>query len=256
MKPYYKIKNCSLYHCNNLNLMESLPENYIDLIYCDILYGTGRNFGDYQDLKLDRNIIEAHYVPRVKEMYRVLAKTGSMYLQMDTRINHWLRIICDDIFGYDNFRREIVWCYKSGGISKTDFPQKHDVIIKYSKTNKYKYQPEKIPYTESTLKRGNRCDNLYCLSNDGTPISDWWDDIKPIIARMDKERVGYQTQKPKKLLERIIKTSSSKNDIVADFYMGAGTTGEVSLELGRRFIGCDIGDRACNLSQERLSKLE
>ena len=98
-----------VYCMDNMELLKQLPNNYIDLIYCDILYGTGRNFGDYQDLKCDRKIIEEHYTPRLQEMHRVLKDTGSIYLQMDTRINHWIRCLMDDVFGYDNFRNEIIW---------------------------------------------------------------------------------------------------------------------------------------------------
>jgi len=83
---------------DNLEYMKSLESNSIDLIYCDILYGTGRKFKDYQDLKPKREIIKEHYIPRLTEMHRLLKNTGSIYLQMDTRINHWIRIIMDDIF--------------------------------------------------------------------------------------------------------------------------------------------------------------
>ena len=106
---------------DNLELLLSQPDESVDLIYCDILYGTGRNFGDYQDLKPIRSEIEAHYLPRLKEMHRVLKSTGSIYLQMDTRINHWMRILMDDVFGYYNFRNEIIWAYRSGGKTKKTF---------------------------------------------------------------------------------------------------------------------------------------
>ena len=94
-----KLKNKYNVFCqDNLELLKSQPDGSVDLIYCDILYGTGRNFGDYQDLKPIRSEIEAHYLPRLKEMHRVLKSTGSIYLQMDTRINHWMRILMDDVF--------------------------------------------------------------------------------------------------------------------------------------------------------------
>lgn len=101
-----------LFCMDNLELMAEIPDDTIDLIYCDILYGTGRKFKDYQDLKPKREIIEEHYTPRIKEMYRILKDTGSIYLQMDTKINHWIRCIMDDIFGYNNFRNEIIWWYR------------------------------------------------------------------------------------------------------------------------------------------------
>ena len=117
--------------CDNLELMAEIKDNTIDLIYCDILYGTGRRFADYQDLKPIRSEIENHYIPRIKEMHRILKPTGSIYLQMDTRINHWMRCIMDDIFGYNMFLNEIVWCYKSGSSSNKKWSEKHDVIIFY-----------------------------------------------------------------------------------------------------------------------------
>jgi site-specific DNA-methyltransferase (adenine-specific) len=133
-----------VYNAENLEFLKQIPDNFIDLIYCDILYGTGRNFGDYQDLKCDKKIIEGHYLPRLIEMKRVLKDTGSIYLQMDTRINHWLRCLMDDIFGYHNFRNEIVWCYKTIGQGKY-FLKKHDVLLFYSKKNpifcKQKHKP-------------------------------------------------------------------------------------------------------------------
>ena len=133
------MSNIQISCMDNLELMKSIDNNSVDLIYCYILYGTGRNFGDYQDLKCDRKIIEEHYIPRIKEMYRILKETGSIYLQMDYRINHWIRCILDDIFGYYNFRNEIIWCYKNGGASKSNFSNKHDTIYWYSKSKNYTY---------------------------------------------------------------------------------------------------------------------
>lgn len=136
---------------DNLEFMKELGSESIDLIYCDILYGTGRKFKDYQDLKPIRSEIESHYIPRIKEMYRLLKDTGSIYLQMDTKINHWIRCIMDDIFGYDNFRNEIVWDY-GGQSRKSDISNKHDIIIRYTKTNKFIYNTQFKPHTERSKK--------------------------------------------------------------------------------------------------------
>jgi len=118
---------------DNLELMAEIEDNTVDLIYCDILYGTGRKFKDYQDLKPKREIIEEHYIPRIKEMHRVLKDNGSIYLQMDTRINHWMRCIMDDVFEYDNFRNEISWWYKRWSNISFGYQKMHDVILFYSK---------------------------------------------------------------------------------------------------------------------------
>ena len=92
---------------DNLEFMKTLKSGSIDLIYSDILYGTGRDFGDYKDLPSNRQTIDDFYIPRIAEMHRLLKDTGYIYLQMDTRISHWLRVVMDDIFGYNNFRNEI-----------------------------------------------------------------------------------------------------------------------------------------------------
>lgn len=244
-----------VYCMDNLELLKQLDNNCIDLIYCDVLYGTGRNFKDYKDIKANKYEVFAFYEERFKEMYRVLKNTGILYIQCDQNINHWIRILLDDIFGYNNFQREIVWCYTSGGTSKTDFPKKHDYIIKYTKSKKYIYNPILKPYSEKTLSRGlTKCKGNYELNNNGTPIVDWWSDITPLLSPTCYERVGYATQKPKELLERIIKTSSNPNDVVADFFCGSGTTLVVAKELGRQYIGCDTNSRAVEISNNRLSK--
>ena len=141
--------------CDNLILMEKIDDNTVDLIYCDILYGTGRKFKDYQDLKPKREIIEEHYIPRIKEMHRILKPTGSIYLQMDTRINHWIRCIMDDIFGYANFRTEIVWFYNSQGKTSKEWNRKHDVILYYTKSKEWTFNAKKVmdSITDLTYKR-------------------------------------------------------------------------------------------------------
>jgi len=260
LEPYYKNKNCKLYQCDNLELLKSIKDNYIDLIYCDILYGTGIKFEDYQDLKPIRQDIEEHYIPRFSEMKRVLKGTGSIYLQMDYKISHWIRIILDDIFGYNNLRNEIIWCYSMAGNAKRYFPKKHDNIFWYSKSDNWCFNVEsvRVPYKDGKPHGQGKANwndsfDLEAQAERGKVVEDWWSDISP-VGRIKTELNGYSTQKPKKLLNRIISASSNVGDIVADFYMGSGTTGEVSVELNRRFIGCDIGDNACQIAKERLEK--
>jgi DNA modification methylase len=258
MKAYYKTDVCALYQCDNLDLMKLLPNSYIDLIYCDILYNTGRKFVDYDDRLGTPKEAVRWYEPRLCEMYRILKDTGSIYLQMDYRLVHYLKVKMDEIFGSDNFINEIIWSYKNGGSSTKYFSRKHDNILFYSKTKKYYYNNIKEksyvnktkgynPYTQQFKDEKG----VYVLTN---PIDVW--EISCITAHDKTNRNGYSTQKPKELLAKIINASSSENNIVADFFMGSGTTGEVALTLGRKFIGCDIGDNACNISQERLSRIE
>jgi DNA modification methylase len=250
-----------VYRIDNLELLKQLPDNYIDLIYCDILYGTGRNFRDYQDLKCDREVIEDHYLPRIKEMYRVLKDTGSIYLQMDTRINHWMRCLMDDVFGYENFRNEICWKYDKWSNVSNCFQRNHDVILFYSFKgavfNELR-EPIEAPRKRNLVeivdgkKVSKRIDGevVYREQFD-RPFSDVFIDI-PRIPNTGAKVIGYATQKPKALLERIIKASSNENDIVADFYMGSGTSMVVAKELNRQFIGCDISQKAVDITNQRI----
>ena len=230
--------------------MDSLESESIDLIYSDILFGTGRKFKDYQDLKPIKSQIEKHYIPRISEMHRVLKSTGTIYLQMDTKINHWIRCIMDDIFGYDNMRNEIIWHYNTAPRKKLDFGKRHDIILRYTKSDTYTFNPIREPYSLSA-PRGYEKEKYY--HPEGKVIGDVWQ--INILGQNDKsERVGYDTQKPKKLLERIILSSSNPGDLVADFYAGSHTTGEVALELKRRYIGCDINPKSKEIGEKRLLK--
>jgi len=222
---------------DNLDLMAEMQDNTVDLIYCDILYGTGRKFKDYQDLKPKREVIEEHYIPRIKEMYRILKPTGSIYLQMDTKISHWIRCILDDVFGYEMFVNEIIWKYGLGGSGKKEFAKKHDNIFFYSKTKNYNFNLQYEKATSNKMKGQNK------------KMVDVWDIAN--INNMAKERLDYNTQKPKALIERIIKASSNEGDLVADFYAGSFTTAEVCKDLNRNFIGCDISEKAVAIGLER-----
>jgi site-specific DNA-methyltransferase (adenine-specific) len=250
---------------DNLDLMKTIESNTIDLIYCDILYGTGRKFKDYQDLKPNRIEIENHYIPRLKEMHRILKPTGSIYLQMDTKINHWVRCIMDDIFGYERMLNEIIWCYRSQGFNKNKWSEKHDVILLYSKSKEWTFNLEAVRENEigeSTQKRWHKEikeHGLIPTTKNGkvywnspySPPRDWIN--MNALPQAHTERNGYDTQKPKELVEKFIKASSNENDLVADFYLGSGTTAEVCKELNRNFIGCDINPRAIEITLKRLN---
>ena len=252
---------------DNIEFMQTIESNSIDLIYCDVLYGTGRNFGEYQDLKPNKIEIENHYILRIKEMYRLLSENGCIYLQMDTRINHWLRLILDDIFGYDNFRNEISWCYNSQGKTDKSWNKKHDVILFYTKNATFNFYEKRIKdsITNLTYKRfkseidkkgyytsfKNGKEYKYYLE-DGSLPKDWFEDVT-YISRDNKELTGYPTQKPKELLKRLILSVTNENDLVADFYLGSGTTAVVCKELNRRFVGCDVNANAVKITNERLN---
>lgn len=250
---------------DNLELLKSQPNESVDLIYCDILYGTGRNFGDYQDLKPKRDVIESHYLPRLIEMKRVLKQKGSIYLQMDTRINHWMRILMDDVFGYENFQNEIVWVYRSAGFKKNKWSEKHDVILYYSKSKTFTFNLEAVredEIAESTYKRfkkdieetgkiPNFKNGKMYYVNPYSPPKDWLN--INALPQAHSERNGYPTQKPKELIKRFVLASSNENDVVADYYLGSGTTAKVCQELNRNFIGCDLNPKAIEITKARLN---
>jgi len=238
--------------CDNLELMAEIKDNTVDLIYCDILYGTGRKFKDYQDLKPIRSVIEEHYIPRIKEMHRILKDTGSIYLQMDTRINHWMRCIMDDIFGYSNFRNEIAWGYKTGGASKKEFSKKHDCILFYSKSKNYYFENPRENKVYIDKSKGYDPNLKYEFDNIGEYTMGYYTDCFVLDNFSTRYgRIAYATNKPIKLIERFVKSSSKEGDLVADFYSGSFTTAEVCKDLKRNFIGCDINPNCLEKAKER-----
>ncbi len=237
---------------DNLELLLSQPDESVDLIYCDILYGTGRNFGDYQDLKPIRSEIESHYLPRLIEMKRVLKQNGTIYLQMDLRIVHWIRVIMDDIFGYENFRNQIVVKFNIGGRGKREFAKKHDYIIVYTKSDIFTFNDKdiRIPYRSVVSKKQDRPNITAEKLALGTVPTNVWDDI-PSGLKV-KKATDYPTEKHKKIIERCVLASSDEGDTVADYYLGSGTTAVVCKELNRNFIGCDINPKAIEITNARL----
>ena len=243
-----------IYHLDNLELLSRIDTNSINLIYCDILYGTGKKFKDYQDLPADRNKIDEHYIPRLYEMKRVLKSNGTIYLQMDLRIVHWIRILMDSIFGYENFKNQIVVKFNIGGRGKREFAKKHDYIIVYTKSSDFVFNDLdiRIPYKSVISKKQDRPNITEEKLKVGTIPTNVWDDI-PSGLKVKKE-TDYYSEKHPKILERIIKASSNENDVVADFYCGSGTTLAVAKKLNRQYIGCDINANAVKICNERLSK--
>jgi adenine-specific DNA-methyltransferase len=161
----------------------------------------------------------------------------------------------DEIFGYENFRNEIIWCYTGPGRQQRDFPDKHDVIYRYSKTDKYVFNPEeiRIPYVKlDTGKTHGIFKQRAILNEKGKIPEDWWSDITPVARLHATELLDFDTQKPEALLKRIILASSNPGDLVADFFCGSGTTLAVAEKLGRRWIGCDLSKYAIQVTRKRL----
>ncbi len=200
---------------------------------------------------------------RIKEMRRVLKEAGSIYLHCDPTASHYLKIVMDDVFGRDNFRNEIVWCYTAPSGSVKSFPKKHDIILFYTKSDEWTFNADavRIPYKKLNTNKGqshfgadvslsSKVRDEY-LHRGKMPES-WWPDFSP-VGRLKKERTGYPTQKPLDLLTRIIKASSNEGDVVLDPFCGCATTCVASQQLNRKWIGIDIEEQAAHLLVERLS---
>jgi DNA modification methylase len=190
-----------------------------------------------------------YMMERLKACQRVLKSTGSIYLHCDYRASSYLKMVMDNVFGYDNFRNEIIWHFTGGGRSKRYFSRKHHSLFFYTKTNKYVFNLDamRVPYKETSGYAKNGIVNngkKYMPNPLGTPVDDVWD--IPMINPMSDERIGYPTQKPTELLRRVIEASCPKDGVVLDPFCGCGTTIMAAVEVGRRWIGIDISPFAHN----------
>ena len=251
----YKDDKGMLFNCDNLQLLNNIDSKSIDLIYCDILYNTGKMFKDYKDNLGSPQDAVKWYNPRFEEMKRVLKNTGLLYIQCDSNLSHYIKIELDNIFGIKNFRNEIIWWYNSAPRNKKDFGKRHDTIFRYSKTDDYYFNVDSMyirqPYSE-TAPRGYEKEKYY--NPNGKIIDDVWK--INMLGQNDKtERCGYATQKPKELLYKIIDSSCPQNGIFADFFCGSGTSCVVANELKIKFLGCDINENAIKLTDKRLNQL-
>jgi len=211
----------------------------------------------------------AMITPRLILMRELLADTGSIYVHLDWHISHYVKIVLDEVFGKKNFRNEIVWSYFGFKRSTArKFPQKHDLLFSYAKGENYTWQTQYKPHNPEYLKRfkpdetGRLCRSdvnptgggsrkIYLDEVGGDIVDSVWDDIPPVNP-VANERVDYATQKPEKLLERIIESSCPPSGIVADFNGGSGTTAATAEKLNRRWITTDLGKPACMIMRKRL----
>lgn len=229
----------------------------IDLCYADPPFFSQRNYKQFDDRwkSLDDYLAEMEIA--VREMHRVLKSTGSFYLHCDWHASHYLKVMCDKIFGYGNFQNEVVWCYRGGGVPKDAFARKHDIILRYSKTDEFTFHQQYVPYSAASEKLvkargGTSIDGKERNLERGATMPDWWEDMNS-LQTWSPERVGYPTQKPLALLDRIIKASSNPGDIVLDPFCGGGTTLLAAARNKRRYIGIDINPEAIRISNQRLS---
>ena len=230
---------------------------------------------------------------RLQLMRDLLADDGSIYVHCDPRVNSFIRLVLDEVFGKggdnqkDGFRNEISWCYTGGRVPKVAYGRRHDTIYFYTKSANWIYNYEAVmrPLNDEQKARYKYEDSKGCYRligrfikgspirgardvspewektnpelvmryymKEGTLCLDYWDDI-PQLNQVAKDRTGYPTQKPEKLLERIIKASSNEGDIVADFFCGSGTTAAVAEKLGRKWLVSDLGKFAIHTTRKRL----
>lgn len=273
-----------LFWGDNLQVLSHLLKEYrgkIDLIYIDPPFDSKADYVKTVQIRgekvagIEQGLFEEKQYTDIWErdeylqfmyerlliMKELLSEKGAIYLHCDWHKNSYLRLILDEVFGEGNFQNEIVWGYRTGGSSKGNWSQKHDTILYYSKSKKptFNLQKEKA-YTKSKSRKAGIVDygggtaeffedefGVYNLVN----ARDVWD-VSYINSQSD-ERLDYPTQKPEALIEKIILASSNEGDIVADFFMGSGTTQAVAQKLGRKWIGCDINIGAIQTTTKRLN---
>ena len=196
--------------------------------------------------------------PRLQLIRELLSDKGSIYIHIDWHIGPYLKLILDEVFGKENFQNEIIWHYIKGASGNDRFGRKHNTILFYSKSDSKTFNRDAIgiPYNPETLARAQRGEARYNvtaeeLEDRGKNPGDVWTDIPPLQGN-SLENTSYATQKPEKLLERIIKASSNEGDLVCDFFGGSGTTAAVAERLGRRWITCDIGKPASLVMRKRF----
>lgn len=260
----------------------------VQMVYLDPPFGTGKRF----DMKVrvgeagyrtgapslqlmaydDRWESREAYLSMMRktlELARALMKKeGTIFLHIDSRMHARLRLMMDEVFGENNFLNEIVWSYQSGGRARTYFPRKHDVILFYAKSRSYYFNLKAVPISRAEarsnhMRRGVDEDgrSYRCIISAGREYryyddepaypGDVWDDISH-LQQKDPQRTGYETQKPVRLLERIIRCSTQEDDLVCDLFCGSGTTAVAAGQLGRRFLCVDQSPLAIAVARKRL----
>ena len=320
----HQLKINTIYCGDNLKMLNEVPDESIDLIYIDPPFNSNRDYevfwGDSQEKRAftdrfgDAKAYIEYMEPRVRELYRVLKKTGSIYYQCDWHASHYIKILLDQVFGFNNFQNEIIWKRTTAhNTTSKKYGATTDSILFYTKSNKYTFHPpqsaehdesyistayrhkdERGTYRLHSIERnaalGIRPNLIYPFkgytpkwgwmmekvklekfenegmlvwSSNGRPqrkiylhevkkpvIGNLWDDISNIQS--SKESLGYPTQKPIALLDRIINASSNEGDMVLDAFCGCGTALVSAQKLNRKWIGIDISPTACKVMSQRL----
>jgi site-specific DNA-methyltransferase (adenine-specific) len=201
------------------------------------LYSYNDEFADYWEF----------LEPRLEEAWRLLDRTGTLYLHLDYREVHYAKVALDALFGRDCFLNEIIWAYDYGARATSRWPSKHDTILVYVKDPKgYYFDNEAVdrePYMAPGLVTPEKA------ARGKLPTDVWW---HTIVSTNGRERTGYATQKPEGVLRRIVQASSAPGDWVLDFFAGSGTTASVARQLGRRFVAVDANPDAVAIMRKRL----
>lgn len=262
---------------DNLQVMSHMLKEYrgkIDLIYIDPPFASGADYKkkiefkkkkafsetsvfeekQYGDIWNNDEYLQFMY-ERIVLMKELLSDTGSIFVHCDYRVSAYLRLILDEVMGKDNFKNEIIWSYKTGGSTDRYYNRKHDTIFFYSKTDDYYYKNIKEKAAVDKSKGYNPNTEQFIDEEGNTCVwinpRDVWD-LQHINMHDQTERVGYPTQKPERLLEKIILSASPETGVVFDCFMGSGTTQAVAMKLGRRFIGADINLGSIQITTKRL----
>jgi len=257
-------------------LIKDRVKGKVKLFYIDPPFATKSDFrGSGDEKSYSDKVASAEFIEGLRErmiyMRETLADDGSIYVHLDWKMSHYVKIILDDIFGINNFRNEIIWHYRRWTAGNKQYQKMHDTIMFYTKRENYCFDIPYEPYgdwikkdyqyiDEDTGKRwrwhtvkGIRYKVFLEDINKGVKCNDVWN--LPYIVSTAKERVGYPTQKPEALLERIILASSNPGDLVMDIFGGSGTTAAVAEKLGRRWIVCDFGKHAIYTMQKRMLRI-
>jgi len=251
-----------------LTFVRSLPRACCTVIYADPPFNSERVVGLAR--RASPQFTDRHpggtpdYLaflrPRLAQMIELLTDTGTLYVHLDWRATHYVKVVLDELLSPDHLLNEIIWSYRGGARPARWFARKHDTILAYAKTpgrqvfNRLRegtYRTKDLRKDEDGRPyKSTRKGRIY-FHPDGPAMSDVWD--VPILSTVSKERTGYPTQKPEALLRRMIQASSNEGDLVGDFFCGSGTALAVAAKLGRRWIGCDQNPDAVTITQQRLA---
>ena len=268
----------TIYFSDNLPVLQSLPHDSVDLIYIDPPFNTGKvqrrsqlstvrdENGDrigfqgqrYRTIKLGTkeytDIFDdylAFLEPRLSEALRVLKSSGSLFVHLDYREVHYVKVLLDMIFGRESFMNEIIWAYDYGARSRTKWPAKHDNILWYAKNpDDYQFhldECDRIPYMAPGLVGPEKA------AKGKTPTDVWW---HTIVSPNGHEKTGYPTQKPRGILDRIVKVHSRPGDLLMDFFAGSGSFGESAVVLGRKCILMDNNEEAMRVMEKRFAEFD